>query len=555
MRRKLRYSESVTYWKSMVDVITVLMMVILLILMFFVLNFLTNNKDKDYDEDDYDGYDHGGYNSTEYTLTPTPTVTSTPTPTPYVEDDNGGGGGESTTTEVTTETTVDEEYGFEGHDRAAVYVIIVDEETNQPIEVPFIRYELYSASGNKQTLSTHYPELVSYTEFETTEGGWFYLPEKIREGSYYFHQLTEIPGYDFASDYYFTVDEAYEWDSPLVVKIPIGPSKNNIQVQVNDANTGIGLSGVVFNVVANGDVITPDGTIRYLDGENVDVIECDETGYGLSHEIYIGNYRLVPRDLPFGYAAPDLPSREIELPRRTSSGSYAPLVTLLSKMTAVRVTVSDELDESILLSGVTYQLRSADDPDESRIFVSNSAGFFEISNLMKNSTYTLTPVEVPSGYIPTNNEYTFTVDAIGLISSNAVENVNLTNRMIRIQIYTTDRVLKTNLYGYNVSLYDQNGNEVYSWVSDGSYYSVNGIETGIYTLKVENSDDKTIIVVEDVKDIQKFSMNILTTKSYVLLGGVALLFILVIAFLSTGVVQRIFKKKNKDMKEDNNAGT
>ena len=93
MRKRVRGTEPVSYWKSMVDVITTLMMVILLCLMFFVLNFLINRDAKEYPDSNggrgYDYNDHDGDNDPTSTPTPTPTPVDPVVPGNETEPSNG----------------------------------------------------------------------------------------------------------------------------------------------------------------------------------------------------------------------------------------------------------------------------------------------------------------------------------------------------------------------------------------------------------------------------------------------------------------------------------
>lgn len=542
MRKKIRTTEPVSYWKSMVDVITTLLMVVLLLLMFFVLNFLINNKDENFPEDDYHGaYDYSNdHDYDEPTETPTPT--QTPTPTPY-DNDGGGGGGYGF-----DDPGIYEEWGEgEGHDRSAIYAILIDEETGQTIEIPGIMFELYNRSGVRQTLTTHYPVPITYTQFETTDGGWFFLPEKIVQGDYYFRQLVEVPGYDLSSDTAFEVDAYYEWNDPLIVRIPLGAAKNNIQVQINDYYSGMGMPHVVFDVVANGDVTTSDGTVRYHNGEVVDVIECDDTGYGLSQELYLGSFVLVPRNLPYGYAAPELTTREVELRRRPAPGEYAPLLTLTSKLTTVTLKASDELYETQLIPNVEYRLTCDDNPDENRTFVTDGYGNLEITGLSKNATYRLVEANLPDSYVSNTDEYTFVVDALGLINGHDEYSIETTYRMIRVEINTVDRVFRSPLAGYNIELLDPDGNIVTTWISDGSSYEISGIEPGIYTLKIEDTNSETVIEVKDIKEVQKHSTSVMTKKGYIAIAGIGTIIIMIL-LVAIGIIVPRIKEKNKSKK-------
>lgn len=552
MKRKIRDAGVVTYWKSMVDVITALMMVILLVLMFFVLSLLIN-KEKEDDYNDYNGYHGGGYAYNDHDGDNQPTHTPTPTPTPFEThqyDNNGGGGGNGETSVTTIETHREDYPGLDGTDRAAVYAVLVDEETGNTIEVADVIFQLFSSTDVRQSLSTHYPELVTYTEFATTEDGDFYLPEKVNFGVYYFHQMTEVEGYDFSSNTYFEVDESYEWESPLIVEIPLGAAKNNIQVQINDAVTGNGLPNIIFDVVANGDVRTPDGTIRYRSGEVATIIQCDETGYGLSEELYLGNYRLVPHNLPLGYAAPESSSREITLERRSEAGAYAPLVTLESEMTRVSVTVRDEADMNIFVPSMTYELTCSDDNFETTTYVTNNAGHFEITELVKNATYRLQEIDTSQGYMSNDEVYEFTVDGMGYIDGSTTLTIDITSRMIRLDISTLDRISRQPLSGYDVEVYNQSNVLIDRWTSNGTIHRIDGIKPGVYKLKIVNSNDETIIVVEDVSDVQKFSTSIMTTKSFILLGGISLAIVFLILLLVIHVIP-MMRKRRKDNKYKN----
>ena len=521
----------------MVDVLTTLLMVILLCLMFFVLNFLMNRNVQEYPENTYHGYyDDDGYDYNDHDGDDEPSPSPSPSPTPTVYDNGGGGGGDNDPGSY-------EIYGEgEGHDRCAVYAELIDEETGKTIEVPGVTFELYSHTKSKLTLTTHYPVPVSYTEFVTTEGGWFFLPEKIRMGDYYFHQITEIPGYDYAADEPFTVEEVHEWDDPLVVYIPVGAAKNNIQVQINDKATKSGLKDVVFNVVADGDITTYDGTIRYSDGEVVTSIECDSTGYGLSEDLYLGDYILVPTTLPYGYAAPELESRKISLPRREAPGEYAPIMEMESDVTTVIVNLKDELYESNI-QGIELKLSCDSDAGEERVFTSNGNGIIEISSLKKNATYTLTEESMSDSYQYSGNEYKFTVDTLGNINDEARYTLDINYRMIRIEINTIDKVLRGKLTGYNVSLINEKGELIDTWVSDGTTHTIDGIEVGKYTLQIEDSDDVTTINIEDTKDVQKFNATVMTTRSYAILVGIGAIILMALIVAVTVVVSVIRKKR------------
>ena len=61
-----------------------------------------------------------------------------------------------------------------------------------------------------------------------------------------------------------------------------------------------GLAGAVYEITAAGDIITPDGTLRYAAGEVVDTVTTDETGLAESTPLYLGKYEIREIEAPYG---------------------------------------------------------------------------------------------------------------------------------------------------------------------------------------------------------------------------------------------------------------
>ena len=208
-------------------------------------------------------------------------------------DDWDGGGGDNDEEEIVAGGGG--AYPDEGV-KSAVYVELVDAETDRPIQEENIRFELYRTDithlqeGSLQILNTYYPEKISYRLYATREDGTFYLPEKIWQGNYYFHELNAPEGYDLAADTYFDVNELFDLARALCGADPPVPGKNIIRIQMNDADTQLPVGGGTFWVIAAENIITMDGTVRYTTGQVVDTIYCDEEGYGESDELYLGAY-------------------------------------------------------------------------------------------------------------------------------------------------------------------------------------------------------------------------------------------------------------------------
>ena len=168
-----RDNDEINFWQSFTDILSAILLVIMLVSVLLILYLMqapeeqwtgyeqvTATPSPTFTPEFGDGdFDDGGiwYTPTpEISVTPTVTVTPTPTPTPFNPDGGGHGGG-------------GDPYGDMG--KAAVYAMIVDEETNRVIPKEGIVFELFDLGHVRQTLNTYYPERVWYHDFTTTEAG------------------------------------------------------------------------------------------------------------------------------------------------------------------------------------------------------------------------------------------------------------------------------------------------------------------------------------------------------------------------------------------------
>ncbi|MBR0227946.1 MAG: hypothetical protein IJQ62_06300, partial [Clostridia bacterium] len=117
------------------------------------------------------------------TVTPIPTPSPTPTPDLPGGGSSGGGGGEGGGEGMGEGPGNDPDMGM----KSAVYVIMVDAETDRSVKEEGVQFELYGESHALQVLNVYYPERISFRFFETTESGTFYMPEKLTLGDYELH--------------------------------------------------------------------------------------------------------------------------------------------------------------------------------------------------------------------------------------------------------------------------------------------------------------------------------------------------------------------------------
>lgn len=469
---------------------------------------------------------HPTYGEPYGTLTPSPTPS--PTPVPY-RNGGGGGGGDRGDDEEPEETM-----------KAAVHVMLVDAETDRTIKEANVQFELYGDNHSLQVLNVYYPERIAFRTYETTEAGTFYLPEKLTAGTYELHELTEPEGYDASKNITFDITESHDWPDPYVVRVPLYPSQNIIRVQMTDVETGAVIPNGSFDIIAADNIVTLDGTLRYRFGQTVGQIICDETGYGESEEIYLGNYILIQSEIPEYYASY---TEEVEAEVHRKSAILPSINYFPSERTRIIITVMDELYESRAISDAEFTITPSGGLPYTA--TSDHLGRIRIENVEKSTSYRIKQTAASGNYQINPGEYTVNVTADGRINGESVAEVNLTNRMIRISISLTDEFSSVQVPGVELSLYNAANELVHTWTTSGVAQSYTDLAPGNYSIIMnDGSEHRYDITVRDQAEVQEF--NILTTYvlHYLLYGAIALAVILIVVIILL-IVRRKKKKKAK----------
>ena len=440
--------------------------------------------------------------------------------------------------------------------KSAVYVELVDDETDRPIPEAGIRFELYRTDnttlqeGTLQQLNTYYPEKITYREYATREDGTFYLPEKVWHGNYYFHELNAPEGYDAAPDTYFDIDQLYDWPDPYVVQIRLSPCKNIIRIQMSDADTALPVGGGTFRVVAAEDIATLDGTVRYTAGQVVDTIECDEEGYGESQELYLGTYTVQQATSPDYYATME-EDLTVEVERKT--GALPPVHEVEVEKTQLVVQVSDELYDSQKLAGAVLMVTD-DRSGRTRRLVTDETGTAVLTDLQKNTTYHIQQTQTVGDYRMGDGAYDVIVSADGRIGGLSTGQLAITNRLLRVSIHVQDAILGTESLNEPVTLYNGQDQVVLSWTTNGQSVEMTDLPEGsYYIVRGEDTENPYRFEVTDTAQVQTWSISLFTFRSAVALAVAALLTVGAICLIVWLV--RLISRRRKERREAASAGT
>lgn len=217
-----------------------------------------------------------------------------------------------------------------------VKIVKVDSETGKQIPYAGAGFQIYDPNDKLVTMTYTYPEVTTIDTFYTNSDGYLITPETLPYGKDYSVVEVQAPyGYILDSTpVYFdiTAENTSEENGVTIVKVEKKntPQKGTITVEKtgdifsnvtavgggytdengNDvALTTIyqpeysvsGLSGAVFEIYADEDITTPDGTVRAKKDELVATLKTNTKGTATSKQIHLGKYRVVEKTAPYGF--------------------------------------------------------------------------------------------------------------------------------------------------------------------------------------------------------------------------------------------------------------
>lgn len=205
-----------------------------------------------------------------------------------------------------------------------VKIVKVDSETGKQIPYAGAGFQVYNPAGNKITMKYTYPTVTEIDTFYTNSDGYLITPETIPYGKGYSVVEVQAPyGYILDSTpVYFdiTAENTSEENGITIVKAEKKntPQKGTITVEKTGeifSNVTLsgekvvfyqpeysvsGLAGAVFEIYADEDITTPDGTVRAKKDELVSTLKTNSKGTATSKQLYLGKYRVIETVAPYG---------------------------------------------------------------------------------------------------------------------------------------------------------------------------------------------------------------------------------------------------------------
>ena len=405
---------------------------------------------------------------------------------------------ENSTEPQTWRILLDEEFS------AKLKIIKKDDETGKAVLLPDTEFKIYDMDAEEYVEQvTTYPTTTVHSSFFTNEQGYLILPENLLPGNYRIEEVTAPDGYVLNENYVeIKVDSntAYQVDpvsKDLIIEVAYEnhPVKGELVIQKEgEALTGYDgdfqygmtkLSGAVFQVYAAEDIYTADHQVdadgnrllEYAAGTLVATVTTDEEGKATVEDLPLGKYRIEEVTAPDGYVL-NTSAQEVEF---VYDGQDQPViseeVTFTDERQKVSIIVEKQDEENgALLPGASFGLYNQEAilvGEETIVeadtlletVVSDETGQAVFTKDLPFGKYYVKELAAPDGYISSDEildfEFSYQGQNIPVVELKAVK----ANKPTTVEVTKSDITTGVELSGASLTVLDQEGNEVDSWVS------------------------------------------------------------------------------------------
>ena len=258
-----------------------------------------------------------------------------------------------------------------------IQVVKTDAETGQTVPLAGFTFQLLDSDKQPITQEVWYPNHSELSEFVTDESGMVTFPEALMPGTYYVREVASEPPYLLnGDDLRVEIGDEPTLAPVTVVKVSDEQAMGRATITkvcagsdgatVDEGCEG-SLPGAEFDVVAQQDVVSPDGTVRAVEGQVVDHVTTGEDGTAATKELYLGSgtatYAFVETKAPEGHVLDQTPheftltyqDQDTEVVWAEAQAENAPTEFVLDK----GVMGTDDV-----LPGATFALWNAEDEPE-----------------------------------------------------------------------------------------------------------------------------------------------------------------------------------------------
>lgn len=192
-------------------------------------------------------------------------------------------------------------------------IVKCDAETGNTVLLSGFKFQILDADGKVVSFDDPYDVNAKVDTFTTDANGQVSMPGKLKSGKYAVKEITTPAPYLLNSETVgFEVSKDYKDASPItVVKVYDRQSMGQATITKSCADDGKNLKDAEYDVVAQEDVVSPDGTVRASKGQVVDHVTTGDDGVATTKNLYLGSgsatYAFIETKAPKGHVLDTTP--------------------------------------------------------------------------------------------------------------------------------------------------------------------------------------------------------------------------------------------------------
>lgn len=280
--------------------------------------------------------------------------------------------------------------------------------------------------------------------------------------------------------------------------------KIEIRVQKKDSEDGTPIEGAVFSLYAAEDILGPDGMLLFDEGEEAARCTTDQEGQGIFEaDLPHGKYVIREEQAAPGYVS-SRESLEADVRYRDGTAEILEFTGVFeNRRTDLQITKTD-LTNGEEIEGASLEVRDSEGNVIDQ-WISEKEPH-RIRGLEIGKKYFLTETLPAPGYV-TAETIEFTLE-----NTEEIQKVSMQDDITKVEISKQDITDGSEIPGAKLSIVNENGKIVESWISEKEPHQIRRLPAGTYTLREELAPygyltaEEVKFTVEDTGEIQKVVM-------------------------------------------------
>lgn len=194
-----------------------------------------------------------------------------------------------------------------------IQIVKTDAETGNTVPLSGFKFQVLDSNGETMSFADPYDVNGTVDTFTTDDAGQVTIPQRLKSGKYSIKEISAVAPYTVNGETVgFEVSKDYKKASPLtVIKVADEQAKGKATITKTCSHDGEALQGAEYDVVAQQDIVSPDGTVRAKAGDVVDHVKTGDDGKATTKGLYLGAgsaaYAFIETKAPSGHVIDETP--------------------------------------------------------------------------------------------------------------------------------------------------------------------------------------------------------------------------------------------------------